>query len=723
MSGAIGTFATRPARRLGVQRAPHVEIPGPTDVSISVAAGADDARELDGAMDLTNAILRMGSVPGGLVGYRFLGVPAVNGATMMYVFIQFAAAGGGGAPAVLRIQAQAADNAGAFTSATNDISNRTLTTAYVDWSPGAWEGGQSDAATRTPDLSAVMQEVVNRAGWASGNAVVFVVSLSPANTGTEAPSRKAASYESTFAAAAILQIGPGLLTPARPSGSFTDGYDLFGLEANEAFDPSSPTLKDGTPITGQMLTDYNAAMYWVMNANDTSGDWSLVNLTHTLGRADSYNNARDSEKSYPAMLHMFRLTGDRRILDRICDALAAQVSVFTIPWEGSSWVSTMNSYTDHWATGGVGNPWSPYGKILYRGAGGAHYTEGTNLNRLNENKLITMAAQFAWLLWVNRNKASPAGHDYGNLYTNTWKGIVEDYVSEWMGDYGAGFDEGNESTWDWRANFRGDEWSSPASGTTSSGNPLTGRWRRRAPTGQWPMFAENGSHPAQTGVVQHRYLGLLGVYAGANIPNASVAFSFARPLLEAIRTFAFKTQATDWGTGVVSTRSKWFRDGDDRAGWTGYIGGIAAQALTIWLTGDYREDRTIDGVLHRGYTLTHMRQWARAYAHTHFPNGNYASAGNEVTYGNLLSGILAAGHPNDTGLTSDSDTNRTARQQSLGAYFGMLPFADGGAFTRLETHARDCQQDDAGGYSTPDSGLPAASLFIHAALQAVGDTP
>lgn len=67
----------------------------------------------------------------------------------------------------LLIRAQAADSAATFNVAAHDISSRATTTASTFWRVPAWTGGTapSDVSKqRTPDLSAMVQEVVDRDG-------------------------------------------------------------------------------------------------------------------------------------------------------------------------------------------------------------------------------------------------------------------------------------------------------------------------------------------------------------------------------------------------------------------------------------------------------------------------------------------------------------------------------------------------------------------------------
>ena len=91
----------------------------------------------------------------------------------------------------LVVAGAASDNATAFSNSSNNISNRPRTTATVAWAPVPWTtANQAGSDQRTPDLSSVVQEVVNRPGWASGNAMVFIIT---GTTGT----RSAHSYDSS----------------------------------------------------------------------------------------------------------------------------------------------------------------------------------------------------------------------------------------------------------------------------------------------------------------------------------------------------------------------------------------------------------------------------------------------------------------------------------------------------------------------------------------------
>lgn len=65
------------------------------------------------------------------------------------------------------------NDAAAPAASANNISGRTPTTATVAWSDTNVTGGTADFAA-TPDLATIIQEVVDRPGWASGNDILLI---------------------------------------------------------------------------------------------------------------------------------------------------------------------------------------------------------------------------------------------------------------------------------------------------------------------------------------------------------------------------------------------------------------------------------------------------------------------------------------------------------------------------------------------------------------------
>ena len=132
-----------------------------------------------------------------LIGVRFPDVIIPHCATITSATIEFTAAELCTAPSALTIHGEAAGNARPLTNTSHNLSQRLLTHTMVPWSdiPSWTSVGE---AHDTPDLSAIVQEIVNRDDWYSGNAIAFMISGSG--------HRRAASYAQQPVVAPCLHI-------------------------------------------------------------------------------------------------------------------------------------------------------------------------------------------------------------------------------------------------------------------------------------------------------------------------------------------------------------------------------------------------------------------------------------------------------------------------------------------------------------------------------------
>lgn len=165
-----------------------------TTLNLQTGASSDDARENGGTMGLTATTLLI-SGPGHILGFRWTGVTIPQGTTLTSATLSFYVTGtADDTPNGVAVAAQAADNAGTFTTATNDISGRSLTSTVT------WSGSNIGAGWQTIDVTTPIQAVINRAGWVSGNALVVIV------TGVTGASIRVDAYDGTPANAAKLDI-------------------------------------------------------------------------------------------------------------------------------------------------------------------------------------------------------------------------------------------------------------------------------------------------------------------------------------------------------------------------------------------------------------------------------------------------------------------------------------------------------------------------------------
>ncbi|MFZ2406468.1 MAG: Ig-like domain-containing protein, partial [Methylobacter sp.] len=155
-----------------------VTVSNPIDIRVS--GNSDDAEERTDthAVNLSSPDLELTlDTVNQIVGMRFNAVAIPKGAIIKNAYIQFNADETGSAATALQIFGQAADDPSTFTSATGDISSRAKTAASVAWSPAAWPAvGDAGIDQRTPDLRAVIQEIVDRSGWTSGNSLALIIS-------------------------------------------------------------------------------------------------------------------------------------------------------------------------------------------------------------------------------------------------------------------------------------------------------------------------------------------------------------------------------------------------------------------------------------------------------------------------------------------------------------------------------------------------------------------
>lgn len=246
----------------------------PFSLTAVVTDGTDDAEEsASGSMTLGSSDLELVEETSiQTVGIRYSSVAIPAGAVITSAYLQFRSDEVHSGPTDLTIGIQAADNPGTFTTTPGNISSRLKGSLTVAWAPPAWTATKlTGPAQATPDLSAVLQQVIDRPGWVSGNAVVFIV------TGTG--KRVADSFEGGANNAPVLQVEYG-------SGS-ANLPPIVKARADSTFLSGSATL-DGDVIddgvTGVTQTWSKVSGPGIV----TFADPSAVDTTATFSEAGSY---------------------------------------------------------------------------------------------------------------------------------------------------------------------------------------------------------------------------------------------------------------------------------------------------------------------------------------------------------------------------------------------------------------------------------------------------
>jgi len=131
----------------------------------------DDAEQV-----VSNGTIQLGSTDldfdfKKMSGMRFRDIPIAQGQKILEARIVFAADATETGVTDLVFRGQVSADAPPFEDVKNNISGRVKTSASVTWSPPDQTAGVSYVS---PDLSAIVQEIVNHASWAPGNSLAII---------------------------------------------------------------------------------------------------------------------------------------------------------------------------------------------------------------------------------------------------------------------------------------------------------------------------------------------------------------------------------------------------------------------------------------------------------------------------------------------------------------------------------------------------------------------
>ena len=136
-----------------------------------------------------------------IVGLRFQDIGIPQGATVTSAVIEFWPAATSSGVTDITIHGEDNNNAAPFAASANNISTRTKTATGVDWSGiPAWD--DVNIVRQSPDLTGIVQEIVNRGGWCGNNAIAFVLEQNGSGGGT----RIAESFDNDPSRAPILRV-------------------------------------------------------------------------------------------------------------------------------------------------------------------------------------------------------------------------------------------------------------------------------------------------------------------------------------------------------------------------------------------------------------------------------------------------------------------------------------------------------------------------------------
>ena len=226
--------------------------PVATEIDIRIADGGDDAEQHldDGDMDIGSTDLEFPYEDAGnpttdeqVIGLRFVDIPIDPGGAVFGAYVEIEVdkvdKEGSLAPVNIIVEGELVPDAAPFEDVAGNITDRATTTTKVKWSVPEWT--EQNAKFLTPDLSGIIQEIVNQAGWESGNALVLILRDDKDNPSTGL--REAEAYDGEADAAPLLHIAAELTvvkTATEPSPA--DGAEGVAIGTSLSWMPSSTAV-------------------------------------------------------------------------------------------------------------------------------------------------------------------------------------------------------------------------------------------------------------------------------------------------------------------------------------------------------------------------------------------------------------------------------------------------------------------------------------------------
>lgn len=230
-----------------------------------VASGADDVEErLNGSINTTSGDLDMVDDSGVLynaVGIRMTNISIPQNATITNAYLEFEADESNSQVTSLTISAENIGNAPPISTNPFVLSNK-IKTATANWSNiPIWTAGNTYASS---DISTVVQQVVNRTDWQSGNAMTFIIQGSGIRT--------AKTYDNASVVAPKLIVDYQVVD----DGVDISRCDVATVTLNVLSVNDEPTANDDNRTTQE---DVPVSGNLVNNDMDTDGDSFAPTLT------------------------------------------------------------------------------------------------------------------------------------------------------------------------------------------------------------------------------------------------------------------------------------------------------------------------------------------------------------------------------------------------------------------------------------------------------------
>ncbi len=270
------------------------------------------------------------------VGLRFQDIAIPQGATITSAYLEFTAAVSSSDNASMLIQGQSSGDAATFATTDNNISgtsDRPKTTNTVAWNDiPAWT---LDTTYQSPDITTVVQEIVNHTDWCGDNNMAFFLIQ---NAVSDAAKRIASAYDGSSANAPRLHINydEEVIESDTVNGCINQTFTARVISGNDDAEEYEDT--DGTVVLGSsdlelVEEDYTQTVGIRFRSINIPKDTTILeaSLTFTANETDTTTTSLTIRGHGVDDSDTFS-TDNRSVSSRLANATGASVT-----WSPTAW--------------------------------------------------------------------------------------------------------------------------------------------------------------------------------------------------------------------------------------------------------------------------------------------------------------------------------------------------------------------------------------------------
>ncbi|MFQ6034679.1 MAG: hypothetical protein ACE5NM_02385, partial [Sedimentisphaerales bacterium] len=262
----------------------------------SITDDMDDVEQQPGRMYMDSSDLEI--LDGQIIGLRYPNVRIPQGVLVVEAWIQFQVdeTKGGTQPVSVLIDGELSPNAPKFVSTDlTNVSDRPRTEAKVVWNvPPTWTTvGARGPDQRTPDISSIINEIVNQPGWVSGNALVLILGPDPDNP-TQQYTRCAEAGPGDDSATLHIEYFTTIAHATKPSPA--DGAIDVPRDVTLSWEPGDfvPPVNGHTVYLSESFDDVNAGIGGVTQSAASYAPAQRLDFSKTYyWRVDEVNGPPD----------------------------------------------------------------------------------------------------------------------------------------------------------------------------------------------------------------------------------------------------------------------------------------------------------------------------------------------------------------------------------------------------------------------------------------------